>query len=140
MYNDQQNYFKSTLSFLKASESKESDGVHGLSFAKNQSGQKLLCCNAFISVMEAAELWNGDNLSNIQHLSRKRTLLAQAQVSSRFMVVAEVRRQRSLEVAGVQNDVVVEAVPSDRANESLGVWILPGAFAVLSESPPCPAI
>ena len=79
-----------------------------LSFANNRSGQKLLCRSTFIPVMEAAELWNGDNLSNIQHLSRKRTLLAQAQVSSRFMAVAEVRRQRSLEVAGVQNDVVVE--------------------------------
>jgi hypothetical protein len=44
------------------------------------------------------------------------------------MVIAEIRRQRSLEVASVQNDVVVEALPSDRANESLGVWILPGAL------------
>src|SRR5436305_13026774 len=41
------------------------------------------------------------------------------------MVVAEIRRQGSLQMAGVQNDVVVEALPSDRANESLGVWILP---------------
>jgi hypothetical protein len=49
-------------------------------------------------------------------------------VASRFVVVAEVRRQRSLEMAGVQNDVVVEAVPSDRAYEPLGVWILPGTL------------
>ena len=57
--------------------------------------------------MEAAELRNGDNLSNIQHLSGKRTLLAQAQVRSRFMVVAEIGRKRSFEMAGVQDDVVV---------------------------------
>jgi hypothetical protein len=36
-----------------------------LSFAKNRSGQKLLCRSTFIPVMEAAELWNGDNLSHI---------------------------------------------------------------------------
>jgi len=50
--------------------------ISELSFTNNQSGHKLLCRNTFIPVMEAAELWNGDNLSNIQHLSRKRTLLA----------------------------------------------------------------
>src|SRR3982750_283628 len=44
------------------------------------------------------------------------------------MVVAEIRRQGSLQMAGVQNDVVVEALPSDRADESLGVWILPGTL------------
>ena len=40
--------------------------------------------------MKAAELWNCDNLSNIQGLSRERTLLAEAQVGSRFMVVAKI--------------------------------------------------
>jgi hypothetical protein len=39
----------------------------------NRSEQKLLCCNAFISVMKATELWNCDNLSNAQRLSRQRT-------------------------------------------------------------------
>lgn len=63
--------------------------------------KKLLCRDAFISVMEAAELWNGDNLSHHLCLSRKRTLLAQAQVRSRFMVVAEIGRQRSLEMGSV---------------------------------------
>ncbi len=49
-----------------------------LSLANNRSAQKLLCCNAFISVMKAAELWNCDDLSNLQRLSRKRTLLIEA--------------------------------------------------------------
>jgi Transposase DDE domain group 1 len=51
---------------------------YGMSFANNRSEQKLLCCNAFISVMKATELWNGDNLSNAQRLSRERTLLGEA--------------------------------------------------------------
>jgi hypothetical protein len=54
--------------------------------------QKLLCCNAFISVVKAAELWNCDNLSERQHLSSRRTLLAKAQVGSRSVVVAEIKR------------------------------------------------
>jgi predicted nucleic acid-binding protein len=72
-----------------------------LSFANNRSGQKLLCRNTFIAVMESAELWNGDNLSKLQRLSRERTLLIEAQVGSRFVVVAEIGRQRSLEMASV---------------------------------------
>ena len=61
-------------------------------FANNRSGQKLLCCHAFISVMKTTELWNCDNLSNAQCLSRERTLFAETQVGSRFMVVAEIGR------------------------------------------------
>src|SRR3954453_12916886 len=78
--------------------------------------------------MKAAELWNGVNLSNGSCLSRKRALLAQAQVRSRFVVVAEVRRQRPLEMTCVQDDVVVQTLPSNGADESLGVWILPGTL------------
>src|SRR5687768_1923442 len=37
-----------------------------LPFANNRSGYKLLCCNAFITVVESAELWNGNDLSVAQ--------------------------------------------------------------------------
>ena len=40
--------------------------------------------------MKTAELWNCDNLSDLQRLSREQTLLAEAQVGSRFVVVAEI--------------------------------------------------
>src|SRR5438270_13988416 len=49
-------------------------------------------------------------------------------MGSRFVVIAEITRQRSLEMAGIQDDVVVEALSSDRGDESLGVWILPGTL------------
>ena len=61
-------------------------------------------------MMEAAELWNCDNLCNLQRRSRKRTLLVEAQMGSRFVVVAEIRRQRFLEMASVQDDVVVQTL------------------------------
>src|SRR4029453_10003097 len=39
--------------------------------------------------------------------------------------VAEITRQRSFEVAGVDNDVMVETLPANGADESFGVRILP---------------
>ena len=87
--------------------------IPNLSFANNRSGYKLLCCNAFITVVESAELWNGNDLSVAQRLSRKRTLFIEAQMGSRTMVVAEVTRQRSFEMARIQNHVVVQTFPSN---------------------------
>ena len=87
-----------------------------LSFANSGSGYKLLCCNAFITVVESAELWNGNDLSFVQRLSRKRTLLTEAQMGSRIMVVAEITRQGSFEMSRIQNDVVVQTLPSNRAD------------------------
>jgi hypothetical protein len=56
----------------------EKGNIKLVSLANNSSEQKWLCCNAFISVMKAAELWNCDNLSNLQRLSRKWTLFTEA--------------------------------------------------------------
>ena len=64
---------------------------------------KLLCCNAFITVVESAELWNCNDLSVAQRLSRKRTLFAQAQMGPRIMIVAEVTRERSFETVEMSN-------------------------------------
>jgi hypothetical protein len=44
------------------------------------------------------------------------------------MVVVEIGRQRSLEMTSVQDNVMVETLPSNRADESLGVWVLPGTL------------
>jgi len=55
---------------------------YNLSFANNRSGYKLLCGNAFITVVESAELWNCIDLSIAQCLSRKRTLFIEAQMGS----------------------------------------------------------
>jgi hypothetical protein len=74
---------------------------------------KLLCSNAFITVVESAELWNGNDLSVAHRLSSKRTLFAEAQMGPRIMVVAEITRQRSFEMARIQNDVVVQTLPAN---------------------------
>jgi hypothetical protein len=72
-----------------------------LSLANTRSAQKWLCRNTYLSVMKAAKLWNGDNLSHLQRLSRKRTLLTKAQVGPRFVIAEELRRQGPLEMASV---------------------------------------
>jgi superfamily II DNA or RNA helicase len=55
-------------------------------------------------------------------------LLAEAQVGSRLVVVAEVIRQRGLEMARVPNDKVVQTLSANRADEPLSIWILPGTL------------
>jgi hypothetical protein len=82
-------------------------------FANNRSANNLLCSNTFITVVESAELWNGNDLSVAQRLSRKRTLFAEAQMGPRIVVVAEITRQRSFEMARIQNDVVVQTLPAN---------------------------
>src|SRR4029453_17182706 len=94
-------------------------------FANNRSANNLLCSNTFITVVESAELRHCNDLSDAHRLSRKRTLLTEAQVGSRVMVVAEIARQCSFGVADVHNDVIVETLPANGADESFGVWILP---------------
>ena len=94
-------------------------------FANNLSAYNLLCSNTFITVVESAELRHCNDLSDAHRLSRKRTLLTEAQVGSRVMVVAEIARQCSFEVAGVHHNVMVETLPSNSTDESFGVWILP---------------
>ena len=97
------------------------DNLWALWFADNRSAYNLLCSNTFITVVESAELRHGNDLSDAHRLSRKRTLLTEAQVGSRVMVVAEIARQCSFEVAGVHHNVMVETLPSNRTDESFGV-------------------
>lgn len=97
-------------------------------FANNRSEHKSLRCNTFIGMMKTTELGNGNDSPELWNLPRKRTLLAKAQVGSRLVVVAEVTRQPSLEMARVQNDKVVQTLSANRADEPLGIWILPGTL------------
>ena len=42
-----------------------------------------------------------------------------------LMVVTEIGRKRSLQMSGIQNNEMIESVSTDRADEPLGVRILP---------------
>ena len=84
--------------------------------------------NAFISMMQTAELRDLDDLSGTRDLPRKWTLLIEAQMCPRLVVVSEIRSQRSLEMPGVQDHEMVQAVSSYRADQAFGVGILPGTL------------
>src|SRR2546425_11917530 len=80
-----------------------------------------LRCNAFITVMKATHVRNCDNSPGARHLPRKGTLLVEPQMGSGPMVVTEIRSQSSLQMLGVQDDEMVQAVSSDRADQTFGV-------------------
>jgi hypothetical protein len=61
-----------------------------LSFAKNASADMSLRGNAFITVMQTAELRHLDSPADTRDLPRKRTLLVEAQMGPRSMVVSEI--------------------------------------------------
>ena len=97
-----------------------------LSIAKNASADMSLRGNAFITVMQTAELWDLDDPADTRDLPRNRTLLVEAQMGPRSVVVSEIRSQGSLEMPGVQDHEVVQAVSSYGADQAFGIRILPG--------------
>ena len=71
-------------------------------------------CDAFITVMEAAELRDLDDPSDAGDLPSMRTLLVQPQMGPRRVVVSEIGSQGPLEMSRIQDHEVVQAVSSDR--------------------------
>ena len=97
-----------------------------LSFAKTASAPMSLRFNAFITVMKPTQLRNCDNTPGTRRLPREGTLLVEPQMGSRPMVITEIRSQSSLQMLGVQDHEMVQAVSSYRADQAFGVRILPG--------------
>lgn len=96
-----------------------------MSCAKTASALMSLRCNAFITVMKATHLRDCDNPSGTR-LPREGTLLVEPQMGSGLMVVTEIRSQGSLQMPRVQNDEMVQAVSSYRADRAFNIRILPG--------------
>jgi hypothetical protein len=97
-----------------------------VSFAKTASAAMSLRCNAFITVMKTAQLRDCDNPADTRDLPREGTLLVEPQMGSGPMVVTEIRSQGSLQMPRVQDDEMVQAVSSYRADQTFGVGVLPG--------------
>ena len=79
-----------------------------LSFAKIAYGDISLRCNAFITVMQAAELWDLNDPSDTRDLPRKGTLLVEPQMRPRPVVVSEIRSQGSPQMVAEQGILVHE--------------------------------
>lgn len=82
----------------------------GLSFAKIASGNMSLGCNAFITMMQTAELRNLKYPSDPRDLPRKWALFVEPQMRPRPVVVSEIRSQGSPQMPGVHNHEMVQAV------------------------------
>jgi hypothetical protein len=97
-----------------------------LSFANNPS---VSCRNAFIPMMKAANLCDFDDGTLAPHWPFDRTLFSECQMRTGSVVVEEVCSQDSFQVTGVQNNEVVDTLASNRANQALGIGILPRTVA-----------
>jgi hypothetical protein len=97
-----------------------------LSFAKNTSTVISLSGYALIAVMQTAELRDLDYLSDARDLPRKWTLLVEAQVGPRSVVISQIRSQGLLEMPSVRDHGIVQAVSSYRADQALDIAILQG--------------
>jgi hypothetical protein len=78
-------------------------------------------------MVQAADLWKGDNSAGIGRLygPRLRTVLAEREMRSASVVILKVCRQHSAQVTLVEDDDVIETFAADRADDAFDVGILP---------------
>src|SRR5258705_12176257 len=83
--------------------------------------------DALIAVVEAGNLWNGDDLACSRTLCRAFhwAIFGKREMCSRSMVVVNVGRKNAPEVPLVEDDNVIETFSTDRTDDALGVCILP---------------
>lgn len=79
-------------------------------------------------MVEPSEFRYGDYPANALWLSRNGAVLIERQMRSGIMIVIEVPPQRTFEVLSAEDDEVVQALPSNGADEALGVRVLPGTL------------
>lgn len=89
--------------------------------------RRSVSCGPAISMMEAAQerLCHDTARSRRLDLPRDGRVPIQQQVRAGFLVVRDILGQNGPEVPLVEHDQMVQTLPSDRADQPLGVWILP---------------
>jgi len=94
-------------------------------FSQEASGS-LLRSASFVTVMQAADFRNCDNLTLDLRGSGIRRILAQRKMQPGAMVIGAVFTKRSPERFLVEHDDVIEALATDRSDHALAIAILPG--------------
>jgi hypothetical protein len=92
--------------------------------------QKTTACpcrklNPDILVVQSAQDWQGQNATDGLDGARHRRILVQRQVRASLIVVFCVRSKHMAKVQLAEYDNVVEAVPSDRADQPFRMSVLP---------------
>ena len=78
-------------------------------------------------MVQAADLWEGDNVSGRGRLYRTRlgAILAEREMCSALVVILKVCRQHTAQVTLIEDDDVIETFAADRANDALDIGVLP---------------
>ncbi len=81
-----------------------------------------------VTVMQTANLWEGNNLSRFSRLDRPAggRVLFQREVRAGAMVVVDIRRQYSPQVPFVEDDDMIKALSPNRPYHPLDKRVLPG--------------
>jgi hypothetical protein len=84
-----------------------------------------------VAMVQAADLWEGDNVACRRRLYGPRlwTILIQREMRPASMVITKVRRQHTAQVTLIEDDYVVETFTADRADDALDIGILPWRIA-----------
>ena len=84
--------------------------------------------DSFAAMMHALDLGNRCNRPRPLRLNvpLKRCILAQREVRAGALIVLEVRFQDAPQTSLIQDDHVIQAFPTNRADQSLNVGVLPG--------------
>ena len=88
----------------------------------------LLGGDSFVAMMQAADLGNRYNRPRPVRLNvpLKRRILAQREVRAGALVVVEVRFQDAPQTGLIEHDHMIQAFPTNRADQSLNVGVLSG--------------
>ena len=54
------------------------------------------------------------------------TILVEREMRSRVMMILEIARQHAAQVTLAEDNDVIQAFTTDRPDETLNIWILPG--------------
>ena len=82
---------------------------------------------SFVAMMEAADLWERDNLAGTEwvYWSALRTILGEREMRSRLVVIVKVRRQHAAQMMLIEDDDVIQTFTADRTNDAFDVGVLP---------------
>ena len=78
-------------------------------------------------MVQAADLWEGDNVAGRGWLYRTRlgAILAEREMCSALVVVFKVCRQHAAQVTLIGDDDVIETFAPDRADDAFDIGVLP---------------
>lgn len=82
---------------------------------------------ALVVMVQTTDLGEGDDPARAMRLDRTfvRTILVEAKVSPGSVIVVDVGRQYASQMSFVEDNDVIEALASDRADDALSIRILP---------------